>query len=137
MHFEDYVLYGIVKYFAYAAWCMVGVKIFQSIDWRTSLKRGAGYGFARLFMGIGFGLIIFFVAVFVERIVRNENLTYLLVYIPVRFLEWAIMVALMGGESKSNVKRAFLWILGGVIISCIADLPFDRANNPTLGRIFC
>jgi hypothetical protein len=66
---------------------------------------------------------------------------YLLIYIPVRWIEWTIM-AVMLNPSRSTFKPAItgvVWRIGGIAISCVADIPliiFFGGAIPT-GRILC
>jgi len=68
---------------------------------------------------------------------RNAPLTYAVIYVPVRIVEWSIWYYILrGGTSK---LRPALWIAGGVIISCLADLPIGIAEHGVVpvGRPFC
>ena len=46
-------------------------------------------------MGIIFGTVIFFAALSLKNSVKNSLLTYLAVYLPVRFVEWLMIVYLI------------------------------------------
>ena len=71
---------------------------------------------------------------------------YLGAYVPVRWIEWTIMAAFLtpGLLGKphwffGNTNRDRLWRLGGIVISCVAGIPFIEAFNgpiPT-GRFLC
>jgi hypothetical protein len=73
-------------------------------------------------------------------------LTYLLVYVPVRWIEWTIMAMIImpasfplwrwAGGSNSNDR---LWRLGGIAISCLADIPLivSLGGVVPVGRFLC
>ena len=108
------------------------------------------FGFLRLAMGLFFGLAIWIVGAFVlSRIgsgLPQNILAYLLIYVPVRWIEWSIMAVLIVPDSFSFVQwisgtspRDRNWRLEGIAISCLADIPLIisfRGIIPT-GRILC
>jgi len=96
------------------------------------------YGAIRLLMGIFFGVLIFFAALSMNNATRNSILTYAVVYVPVRFVEWSIMAFLINRERPP--LTAFYWILGGILISCLADFPLAAVtgdNVVPVGRPLC
>jgi hypothetical protein len=73
-------------------------------------------------------------------------LTYVLVYVPVRWIEWSIMAALIVPGSFPFVRRISgtsprdrNWRLGGIAISCLADIPLIVSLGGVIptGRFLC
>ena len=76
-----------------------------------------------------------------------ENLiAYLSVYVPVRWIEWTIMALLIlpgpisplqGVAGGGRADR--LWRLGGIVISCLADIPLIVSLGGVIpvGRFLC
>ncbi len=147
------VLYFLLKGAAYTAWCARGVRIF-----RPARPRGLGLALAlgtlRLALGLVFGVVIFFAGAFVYAgldeagafdATTRTALTYLAVYVPVRWVEWAIVEAILtprargpGGFLLGSDGGARRWRLGGALISCLADVPLMLAvGGLPLGRFMC
>ncbi|MCI0487394.1 MAG: hypothetical protein L0229_12440 [Blastocatellia bacterium] len=133
----ELVLYILIKYAAYTLWCYLGVAVLKPVL-KNRLGRAFGYGLIRLLMGIFFGIAIFFAALMLSNATRNSILTYLVVYVPVRFIEWLIMAFIIG---KGSMKpKPYLWIGGGIVISCLADIPLGILSGDgvvPVGRPFC
>jgi hypothetical protein len=142
-------LYLLIKLIAYCVWCYLGLRIFRPQDTHftgLALK----FGIVRLFLGFAFGLVIFFVAAVWNHLLGSglpQNvLTYLGAYVPVRWVEWTIMALLLSPVVRSspnwfigNENRDRLWRFGGIVISCVADIPFIQSFGgpiPT-GRFLC
>ena len=91
-------LYLPIQLVAYGLWCYLGLRFFRPQP-RASIGEALGFGIIRLFLGLFFGLVIFFLAAFWGHIFRTglpQNiLTYLGAYVPVRGIEWTILVALL------------------------------------------
>ncbi|MBI4600712.1 MAG: hypothetical protein HY721_02015 [Planctomycetes bacterium] len=139
------LLYLIVKYAAYAGWCSLGVRLVRR-DVGAWAAAGMGWGLARLFMGFLFGIVILELVDVVYRAQPRPSSfgLYLSVYVPVRILEWGIMVSLLARFpsraplGRSQALRVVPWILGGVIISCLADVPvFIALMGFPVGRFWC
>jgi hypothetical protein len=134
----------LVKYVAYAAWCYIGLGLLDP-ERHPSAARALGYGLARLALGFGFGMVIFVLAMVLSPHTRLESLvTYLAAYVPVRCLEWAIMDRLLSPPSSPGFllgrdRASRRWRLGGVAVSCAADIPLIIAMGGVIpvGRIFC
>lgn len=134
-----------MKYIAYSAWSYYG---FQSLRKQSSIGAALGFGFVRLGLGILFGVAIFFVGGALHLgAPRHPWLLYLAIYAPVRYGEWSILAALLGakgGEVYGIGDRASQrWIVGGIIVSHLADLPMILLSflGPTgflpVGRFLC
>jgi hypothetical protein len=148
-------LYVVAKFAAYTVWSALGVQSLWSfertanVQWATatgtSLGRkwllASGYGLLRLLMGIFFGILIWMLATTVATTFWNtphrDVVTYLVVYVPVRWIEWTILAWIIARNSAGSL--GYRWRLGGIAISCIADLPLIAAMRWTLplGRFFC
>ncbi len=130
-----YVLYVSVKLIAYIAWCWVGLRLWRIPS--ASLGKAAGFGILRLAIGVAFGAVIFFIAP-----AQREGLLwkYIVIYAPVRMLEWFIMAAIIGRKADNQtIPNSVLWCLGGIAVSFAADLasPEGVAGHFCVGRCLC
>ena len=128
--------YLVVKAAAYTAWCYLGVKWFQSPA-RVRIPLAITLGLVRLAMGVVVGAFIYLAALSMNNATRNAPLTYAAIYVPVRIVEWSIWYFVIAGR-RLNL-RSVVWILGGVIVSCLADIPIGIAEHGVVpvGRPFC
>lgn len=143
------LIYPSIKFLAYSFWCYVALRNFRP-PMNDLYTRSLLFGFLRLVMGLFFGLAIWMVGAFVlSRIgsgIPQNIIAYLLIYVPVRWIEWSIMAGLIVPDSFSFVQwisgtspRDRNWRLVGIAISCLADIPLIisfRGIIPT-GRILC
>src|SRR5947207_4383820 len=120
------VIYITVKALAYSAWCYLGVRWFQP---ESTEPHAAAivYGLGRLMLGIVLGLFIFLLAVGMNNAVRSQLLTYLVIYVPVRIGEWTFWYRLMRKDDPQFY--GLFWVLGGVIVACLADIPIAIADH--------
>jgi hypothetical protein len=143
------LLYFGSKFLAYSAWCYFGLRAFRPQNSRT-LGRAIIYGMIRLSLGFFFGILIYFLSsALVTSLAPGlpENvIAYLSVYVPVRWIEWTIMAILIlpGPISPShwiagNGRTDRLWRLGGIAISCLADIPLIVSLGGVIpvGRFLC
>jgi hypothetical protein len=142
-----FLLYILVKFAAYSAWCAIGLRLVGRAEWKKAL----GFGFARLLLGVFFGVSIFVVGGMAHLNVPSHPwLAYCAVYAPVRWIEWSIMSMLMNRENASFASfllgrswRERLWRLGGIAVSHLADIPLilGGSGSPTemlpVGRFLC
>jgi hypothetical protein len=130
------VPYLLVKALAYIVWCYLGLRWFRPGSHSPHVAAIA-LGLGRLALGVCLGLLIFLAALSMNNATRNAPLTYALIYVPVRIFEWSIWYIIVGGRHLSI--HAALWIVGGVIISCVADLPIgiEEHGIVPVGRPFC
>jgi len=119
------IVYIIVKFMAYAAWSYFGLR-----QLRTSATIGtaAKFGFVRLLLGIFFGVSVFVAGAMLHlNVPAHPYLLYLSIYAPVRYLEWSILAWLLLNSSERSCgyanARTQLWVLGGIVVSHLADLP--------------
>lgn len=139
------LVYVLVKVTAYIAWCGAGARRHGHAD-RIWLK-AIVYGLVRVGMGAFLGLVVILRLVdLVGPRLGNSLLTYLVVYLPVRWLEWSLMAVLMDQEHRTTrnflIGRSLnlrLWRLGGMAISCLADIPVIAALGGLVpvGRFMC
>lgn len=121
------------KFFAYWSWCAYGVA--QSApDSSRSVRalRGVSLGLLRWLIGLAFGIGVFLASGFASQLLPNglvqlafDNiwLTYLVVYIPIRYVEWGIIAAaLASGAFPLRSRKAHIWIVSGIGISILVDL---------------
>jgi ABC-type Na+ efflux pump permease subunit len=138
-------VYVLVKYLAYSAWCYFGLRRLRQ---RKSIASGLGFGSARLGLGILFGAGIFLVGGSLHlNSPAHPWLMYLSIYAPVRYVEWSIMAALLGSAGGQVFKigdwATQRWILGGIVVSHLADLPMiiSSYHGPMdflpVGRFLC
>jgi hypothetical protein len=132
-----YVVYVATKITVYASWCYLGVRLFD-----PARTQSAGiaviYGFARFLLGFVVGIGIFFAALDMNNATRNAPLTYVAIYVPARIVEWSLWYAVIRRRSASLV-RVGGWVGGGVLVSCIADVPLGILEGGVvpIGRPFC
>jgi hypothetical protein len=146
---DNPLYYFVGKFVAYCVWCYVGVRLFRSGD-KFVIPRSLGLGILRLLMGVLFGFLIFLLCSglinsFTPSISANF-IAYLLIYVPVRWIEWTIMAALIlpgpvyfSEWIATRGRKDRLWRLGGIAISCFADIPLIAFLGGVipLGRFFC
>jgi hypothetical protein len=160
----ELLAYVAVKFTAYVAWCGVGVALFRP-ESSNKLRAALGFGLLRLLLGIVFGVSLFLGAAVLQ--VGNSGLghlaIYLLMYVPLRWVEWSIMGYLLQPDASSLLiaparmhagaagslaaghgprAAGVFWKLGGILVSHLADLPVIlRAggidNMLPIGRFLC
>ncbi len=144
-----FIAYIALKYLAYSAWCFVGA-LLLAVRAQASVSRALRVGLLRLLLGVVFGLIIYLLGSIVYSALIDapvkDVLTYLAVYVPVRWVEWSIIAMVI---APSNLgfgvfwtglnSRDRLWRLGGVLISCVADVPMiiELGGILPVGRFLC
>jgi hypothetical protein len=131
-----YTVYVAVKAIAYVGWCFLGVRLLDP-GRRAPWHRALGLGLARLGLGIVLGLFIFLAALSMNNATRNAPLTYVSIYVPVRIVEWMILHVFVARQTLG--AKSALWVLGGVAVSCLADLPLGAMEGGIVpvGRPFC
>ena len=133
----ELIIYAAIKFVAYSAWSFLGIRLLSPKQERL-VPRSLGLGLLRLVMGIVFGVLIFFAALSLNNATRNSFVTYLIVYVPVRFVEWLIISFII--NRNISARRSTAWILGGIVISCLADIPLSILTGERVvpvGRPFC
>ncbi len=144
MEFAIIPIYIACKFVAYSFWCTVGARLHGHQD-RLILK-GIGFGIVRSLMGALFGLILILWLLNVLQVVtRDRWQLYLLVYVPVRWVEWSFMVPMLDKTGPSlkglvigKTPASAYWRLGGILISCLADLPLiAMSGGLPIGRFMC
>lgn len=134
------LLYVLLKLVAYTFWCGMGAKIFQCSNfWRKTLLGGI----YRTLLGIVFGTGIFIFVGLSGILNEREYLYYLLMYVPIRWIEWGIIEQFLLKEKGSvgNIiftknPRTVFWRFGGIAISCLADIHMWQDMLP-IGRFLC
>ena len=137
------VLYAAVKLAAYSLWCWAGLRAFRPE--KAGLKFALALGALRLCMGLFFGAGIFLAGTLAASALRSQLLVYLLVYAPVRWVEWALIDALIdpapvrfASLARGADARRRGWRLRGILLSCLADLPMILSiGGLPLGRFMC
>src|SRR5262249_12875397 len=118
-------IYVIVKYVAYCLWSYLGLKLLRE---KSSIGTAVGFGSARLGLGMFFGVGVFLVGGMLHfDVPAHPWVLYVSIYAPVRYVEWTILAALIvaGTSSARRVGEGVTqrWILGGIVVSHLADLP--------------
>jgi hypothetical protein len=148
--------YFVVKLGAYVTWMWVGLSLLRP-GAGARLESAVAFGTLRLLMGFVFGLLIWVAGTFVyvgailmegpgESPLPAGLLTYLLVYVPVRWVEWGIFELVLDPGARSffglvygSSLQARSWRAGGAAISCLADIPVIASLGWMLpvGRFMC
>lgn len=134
------LLYAGSKFIAYWLWCWLGLSLFA--PGHANVVRAAQYGAIRWALGLLFGLGA---AVALGAIDRNSvMMLYIAVYVPLRIVEWGIMVQLIRrGEGFAAtpllVSRVWFWVIGGIVVSFASDFtsPQGMAGKFCVGRCLC
>jgi hypothetical protein len=131
-----FIAYIVVKYAAYMGWCYIGL-VWLAPDRPNPARKAAVLGAFRLALGVGIGLFIYVAALSMNNATRNAPLTYAAIYVPVRVLEWTVLHVFV--VRRFQWPGSVGWILGGVIVSCLADIPLGMMNGGVVpvGRPFC
>jgi hypothetical protein len=143
------LLYPAIKLLAYSFWCYLGLRNFRP-SMNGAYSCSLFYGFLRLLMGLFFAVAIWLIGTIVLSHIGyglpQNILTYVLVYVPVRWIEWSVMAALIVPDSFPLVRwisgtspRDRNWRLGGIVISCLADIPLIASLGGVIptGRFLC
>ena len=140
------ILYLVVKYLAYTGWMFCGLSKLRNE--RSPLLRSSLLGLFRLSLGFFFGLLIYLLSsALISQLGFSSGssiLTYFAIYVPVRWIEWSIMAAILVPGSLAQffvgaAKPDRLWRLGGIVISCLADIPLILSLGGVIptGRFLC
>jgi len=146
------LLYLGVKFLAYSAWLYYGLLRFHGR--RPGLGAAAAFGLIRLLMGFFFGVLIYLASSWVVTSLSaglgfgfaRNLVAYLLVYVPVRWVEWSIMAAFLSPRPVGGFGLVFgddpgdrAWRAGGILISCLADIPLIVSLGGVIptGRFLC
>jgi hypothetical protein len=141
------LLYFLTKFLAYIGWMYLGLRLLRS-GTKASIAHAFFLGLLRLFLGLIFGVVIYLLgSAMLSQLGYGSAanaLTYLSVYVPVRWLEWSIMAALLLSPSISQFlfgtgKTDRLWRAGGIVVSCLADVPLIISLGGVIptGRFLC
>jgi hypothetical protein len=139
-----FLVYLAVKLGAYIGWCYQGARLHGHRD--RLLLKGIVYGVVRAVMGAILGLwAILMLVNWLYQFTDKEVLLYVAVYVPVRWVEWSLMAVIMDQEHRTAANFAIgrgattrLWRLGGIVISCLADIPMMISmNHLPIGRFMC
>lgn len=133
------LIYALTKYAAYTAWCWLGLYLLTA---RGAILPALGYGALRWLLGLVFGV---FAALGLGSIdAASVAMLYVAVYVPLRIVEWALIVVLMSRgsgvvRSAGWYAKALFWIVGGIAVSFATDLtsPEGLAGKFCVGRCLC
>jgi ABC-type uncharacterized transport system permease subunit len=131
--------YAIVKFIVYCVWCYIGLWLLMPAQAR--LVAAIGYGALRWLLGLGLGIGVF-LAGSIEQ--ESAGLLYLLIYTPLRVIEWGIIAAILLARykvkrSRDINMRLILWVMGGILVSYLSDMvsPEGLAGKFCVGRCLC
>jgi hypothetical protein len=152
--FRFLLLYLALKALAYTGWCAVGLGVLRPSVRRRTLA-AVGLGVLRLAIGLLFATGIFLASTLLVASLNEATgrvlspsatvvLAYLAVYVPVRWIEWALIEALLTDDARTpggfflSSARARPWRLGGILVSCLADVPVMLVlGGLPMGRFMC
>src|SRR5262245_39714777 len=132
-------LYAVAKFVAYCVWCWAGLRVLTRSP--ASFPRSVKYGALRWLLGLAFGVAAAIALGSVSR--ESVASLYFGVYTPLRVVEWLIMAIVMPREGSMaatlSSPRAWLWILGGIVVSFGSDAlsPEGMAGRFCVGRCLC
>ncbi len=139
------MIYAVVKFVTYSAWCFVGLRMLAPYQ---ADKSGAGlgasfrYGAFRWLLGLGFGVAVFVAAGSIPP--ESVAALYFGIYTPLRIVEWGIVATMMMRGSPPAIRatgypRIALWIGGGIVVSFLSDLasPQGLSGKFCVGRCLC
>ena len=144
MECGGFLVYLAVKAICYISWCGLGARVHGHRD-RINLK-ALVYGSIRLAIGVTLGVfMIARLSPWMLEVLKNSLAVYFVVYVPVRWFEWSLMAILMDQEHRTELNFAIgltlksrLLRLGGIAISCLADIPMlIEQNGPFKGISIC
>ncbi|MDR2080855.1 MAG: hypothetical protein LBP54_03070 [Campylobacteraceae bacterium] len=128
------ILYAATKFVAYVLWCLFGQYLFT----RPSFSGAIAYGAFRWILGFVFGVGV---ALALGSISEDSVAKlYFGIYIPLRIVEWSIMVCLIDKSKMPHANpKAWLWILGGIAVSFASDFasPDGMEGRFCVGRCLC
>jgi len=134
------LLYAVVKFVAYSGWCYLGLSLIYPGAARVTfaMKLGA----LRWLLGLLFGIAAF---MFMGSISSDAVAkTYVLLYTPLRAIEWTIMVIFIWRTTRverlvPSYRLVALWIAGGMLLSFVTDLasPEGLSGKFCVGRCLC
>ena len=134
------LVYAVVKFLAYSAWCHVGLRSVQSLA--AGVAPSIRLGAARWLIGLFFGIGVFFAVGSVDA--EAATRLYFLVYSPIRFVEWGVMVFVIARRASRAspsipMVRLSAWCVGGVLVSFLTDLlsPEGLQGRFCVGRCLC
>ncbi|WP_273429374.1 hypothetical protein [Chitinibacter tainanensis] len=142
------LLYGTAKVLGYRWWCSVGLAWLRPDLGAEALRRRSWeLGMTRLLIGFGVGIPMAALHAMVLELTGVQALAYLLVYVPIRWFEWGLIVPLMpagklswGQLWRGQHRTERRWRLIGIAVSCALDMVFLLGvlnGIRGMGRIFC
>lgn len=146
---QSIAVYVFLKWTAYTLWCWLG-GVWLSRRSKPSFMRILAWGTLRAILGVTFGAAAFFFMVLLLSylrifMIRHPYILYLMLYVPIRWMEWGIMTLLI---EPRDTGRAFwtggnytsaAWRGGGILVSCLLDWILVSAFGGLipLGRFMC
>ncbi|MDR2128698.1 MAG: hypothetical protein LBP52_06495 [Burkholderiaceae bacterium] len=134
------LVYAIVKFIVYCLWCFIGLRLLAPAHARP--VAAIGYGALRWLLGLGLGIGVFILAGSIKQ--ESAGLLYLLIYTPLRVVEWGIIAAILLGRYKVGKSggiyaRVISWVAGGILVSYLSDMvsPEGLAGKFCVGRCLC
>ncbi len=131
----SHLLYVFLKFFVYSLYCFLLNKFIVE---KYSFIKILGIGGFRTLLGALFGGLVFiaFEVMPVSVLYKDDWVLYLLIYVPVRVIEWGVVVTIFFNKRNVSLNKKLLWVLGGIILSILVDLIF-APSGLRIGRILC
>ena len=112
-------IYVVLKYAAYRGWCYCGLPKPRN---QSAVRSALTFGLVRLGIGMMFGISIFLLVDFLHLgIWTHSRLLYVLVYAPVRYVEWSILAGLLGYRVRDAESQR--WIEAGSLFHTLPIFP--------------
>lgn len=127
----NFFLYILLKFIVYSIWLYIGFRFFKAPD-NWDVLNASSLGFVRMCMGVPIGIIsIILVAYISSTFLPNYGLwTFYIIWIPARYFIWLITTKMIHKTEPSHNQR--WWISGGVILSCLMDIPLFKYIVPLM-----
>ena len=115
------VLFVLTKFAVYCIFCGRAQKHFAFTE-EDAISFGLRWGTARFFIGVAAGIPIAFIFAATQEIGLPVALSYMLSFIPARYVEWLLLFKLMARSKGALDIRANTWVMMGVGVSLALDL---------------
>jgi hypothetical protein len=134
---QKFIVYFIIKILVYSFWCARGIRIDGTAP---TVQRSIFLGLLRTAIGLLLGALVWvFLSTWIGTPGFFKNWVHsLLVFIPVRWLEWGLIELAITHSIEPNSLlfgasgKFRLWRVGGIVISYVSDayLLFGGATLP-------
>jgi hypothetical protein len=139
------VAHFLPKFVIYILWCYLALRIRRPGE-EALFSTATVYGFYRLLIGFAFGALVFFAVIgWAAGHGDPSKLDYVLIYLPILWIEWTIMAIIIipGANSAARWFTGLdrsdrVWRLGGIAVSFLGDgFLLFLTDHIEVGRILC